>query len=108
MDTSVDGLSAAAAAITSDSSDHSTDECCSDTFICTLCSAGVRVLFDQFKVQQSTSLKSVLNGLKSDLRDVRQENLNLKASLERNTRKIKDLEDRLSKCSVPPIVSLKI
>ena len=25
---------------------HSTDGCCSDTFICTLCSAGVRVLFD--------------------------------------------------------------
>ena len=45
-----------------------------------------------------------MNGLNSDLRDVRQENLDLKASIERNTRKNKDLEDRLSKCSVPPIV----
>ena len=36
---------------------------------------------------------------------MRQENLDWKASLERNTRKIKDLEDRLSKCSVPPIVN---
>ena len=100
--TSVDGVSAAAAAITSD---HSTDECCSDTFICTLCSAGVRVLFDQFKVEQSNSLKSVVTGLNNDLRDVRQENLDMKATIERNTRKIKALEDRLSKCSVSPIVN---
>ena len=59
------------------------------------------MLFDQFKVEQSNSLKSVMTGLDSDLKDVRQENFDLKASLERNTRKIKDLEDRLSKCSVP-------
>ena len=59
--TSVDGVSAAVAAITSDSCDHFTDECCSDTFICTLCSAGVRVLFGQFKVEQSNSLKSASN-----------------------------------------------
>ena len=97
--------SAAAVAITSDSSDRSTDECCSDTFICTLCSAGIRVLFDQFKVEQSNSLKSVMTGLDSDLRDVRQENLGFKVSTERNTRKIKDFKDRLSKCSVPPIVN---
>ena len=74
---------------------HSTDECCSDTFICTLCSAGVRVLFDQFKVEQSNSLKSVVTGLNNDLRDVRQENFDMKATIERNTRKIKALEDRL-------------
>jgi len=96
--TSVDSVSAAAAAVSSDSSDHSTDECCSDTFICTLCSAGVRVLFDQFKVEQSNSLKSVETGLNNDLRDVRQENFDMKATTERNTRKIKALEDRLSKC----------
>ena len=63
------------------------------------------MLFDQFKVKQSNSLKSVVTGLNSDLRDVRQENFDLKASVERNTRKIKDFEDRLSKCSGPPIVN---
>ena len=57
------------------------------------------MLFDQFKVEQSNSLKSVVTGLNNDLRDVRQENF------ERNTRKIKALEDRLSKCSVSPIVN---
>ena len=103
--TSVDGVSAAVAAITSDSCDHFTDECCSDTFICTLCSAGVRVLFGQFKVEQSNSLKSVVTELNNDLRDVRQEKFDMKATLERNTRKIKALEDRLSKCSVSPIVN---
>ena len=56
------------------------------------------MLFDQFKVERSDSLNS-------DLRDVRKENLDSKASIERNTRKIKALEDRLSKCSVPPIVN---
>ena len=85
--TSVDGVSAAAVAITSHSSDHSTDECCSDTFICTLCSAGVRMLFDQFKVEQSNSLKSVMIGLNSDLRDVRQENLDLKLPMSATQRK---------------------
>ena len=40
-----------------------------------------------------------MTGLNNDLRDVRQENF------ERNTRKIKALEDRLSKCSVSPIVN---
>ena len=75
------------------------------TFICTLCNAGVRVLFDQFKVEQSNSLKSVVTGLNNDLRDVRQETFHMKATLERNTRKIKALEDRLSKCSVSPIVN---
>ena len=84
---------------------HSTDECCSDTPICTLCSAGVRVLFEQFKVEQSNSLKSVVTGLNNDVRDVRQENFDMKATLERSTRKIKALEDRLSKCSVSPIVN---
>ena len=84
---------------------HSTDECCSDTSICTLCSAGVRVLFGQFKVEQSNSLKFVVTGLNNDLRDVRQENFDMKATLERNTRKIKAPEDRLSKCSVSPIVN---
>ena len=73
--TSVVGVSAVAVAITSDSSDPCADECCSETFICTLCSAGVRVLFDQFKVEQSNSLKSVVTGLNNDLRDVRQETL---------------------------------
>ena len=36
---------------------------------------------------------------------MRQENFDMKATLERNTRKIKALEDRLSKCSVSPIVN---
>ena len=63
------------------------------------------MLFDQFKVEQSNSLKSIVTGLNNDLRDVRQENLDLKATLERNTRKIKALEDHLSKCSVPSIVN---
>ena len=62
------------------------------------------MLFDQFKVEQSNSLKSVVTGLNNDLRDVRQENLDLKATLEHNTRKIKALED-LSKCSVLSIVN---
>ena len=63
------------------------------------------MLFDQFKVEQSNSLKSVVTGLNNDLRDVRQENFDMKGTLERNTRKIKALEDRLSKCSVSPIVN---
>ena len=63
------------------------------------------MLFDQFKVEQSNSLKSVVTGLNKDLRDVRQENFDMKATLERNTRKIKALEDRLSKWSVSPIVN---
>ena len=63
------------------------------------------MLFDQFKVEQSNSLKSVVTGLNNDLRDVRQEKFDLKATLERNTRKIKALEDRLFKCSVSPIVN---
>ena len=46
-----------------------------------------------------------MTGLNNDLRDVRQENFDMKATLERNTRKIKALEDRLSKCSVSPIVN---
>ena len=60
-------------------------------FYRTLCSAGVCVLFEQYMVEQSNSLKSVMAGLRNHLRDVRQENLHL------NTRKIKTLEDRLSK-----------
>ena len=63
------------------------------------------MLFDQFKVEQTNSLKFVMTGLNSDLRDVRQENLDLKATLECNTRKIKALDDHLCKCSVPPIVT---
>ena len=39
------------------------------------------MLFDQFKVEQSNSLKSVMTGLDSGLRDVRQENLDLKIPL---------------------------
>ena len=102
--TSVDGVSAAAAAITS--SDHSTDECCSDTFICTLCSARVRVLFDQFKVEQSNSLKSVVTGVNDLSRcEARKQNFDMKATLECSTRKLEALEDRLSKCSVSPIVN---
>ena len=61
------------------------------------------MFFDQFKVEQSNSLKSIVTGLNNDLRNVRQENLDLKAFQERNTRKIEALEDRLSKCSVLPI-----
>ena len=82
--------------------DHSTDECCSDTFLCSLCSAGVSVLLDQFKVEQSNSLKYVMTGLRNDLRDARQEKHDLEPTTEQNTRKIKPLEDRLSKCSFPP------
>ena len=59
----------------------------------------------QFKVEQTNSLKSVVTGLKNDFRDVRQENFDMKATLERNIRKIKALEDRLSKCLVSPIVN---
>ena len=59
LESAVDGVSAAAVAI---SSDHSTDGCYSDAFICTLCSVGVRALFDQFVVEQSNSLKSVRAG----------------------------------------------
>ena len=46
--------------------------------------------FDQFKVhvEQSYRLKSVMTGLKNDLRDVRQENLDSKASIEHNTHTI--------------------
>ena len=66
------------------------------------------MLFGQFKVEQSNSLKFVVTGLNNDLRDVRQENFDMKATLERNTRKIKALEDRLSKCSVSPIVNSQI
>ena len=63
------------------------------------------MFFDQFKVEQSNSLKSIVTGLNNDLRNVRQENLDLKAFQERNTGKIEALEDRLSKCSVLPIVN---
>ena len=45
------------------------------------------MLFDQFKLEQSNRLKSVMTGLKNDLQDVRQENLDLKASIEHNTHK---------------------
>ena len=54
------------------------------------------MLFDQFETEQSNSLKSVMSGLQSDLGDVRQENLDLKAAIEYNTRNIKALEDHLS------------
>ena len=84
VSTSVNAVSAAAVAILSG---HSTDECCSDTFICSLCSAGDSVPFDHIKVEQSNSLKSVMAGLNNDSRDVRQENLDSKASLEHNARK---------------------
>ena len=60
LEFAVDGVSAAAVAI---SSDHSTDECYSDAFICTLCSVVVRELFDQFVEEQSNSLKSVRTGV---------------------------------------------
>ena len=71
------------------------------------------MLFDQFKVEQSNSLKSVMTGLKNHLRDVRKKtnkqnkskNLDLKAAIERNTRRIKALEGRLSKRPVPPCVN---
>ena len=63
------------------------------------------MLFDQFKVEQSNSLQSVVTGLNKDLRDVRQENCDMKTTLERSTRKLEALEDRLSKCSVSPIVN---
>ena len=49
------------------------------------------MLFDQFKVEQSNSLKSVVTGLNNDLGDVRQEKIDMKATLERNTRKINAL-----------------
>ena len=39
------------------------------------------MLFDQFKVEQSNSLKCVVTGLNNDLRDVMQENLDLKELL---------------------------
>ena len=42
------------------------------------------MLFDQFKVEQSNSLKSVVTGLKNDLRDGMQENFDMDATLERN------------------------
>ena len=45
------------------------------------------MLFDQFKVEQSNRLKSFMTGLKNDLRNVRQENFDLKASIEHNTHK---------------------
>ena len=63
------------------------------------------MFFDQFKVEQSNSLKSVVTGLNNDVRDVRQENFDMKATLECSTRKLEALEDRLSKCSVSPIVN---
>ena len=50
------------------------------------------LLFDQFKVDQSNILKSVMTGLKNDLRNVRRENLALKASIERSTRNTKALD----------------
>ena len=66
------------------------------------CSAGVSVLLEQFKVEQSNSLKSVMTGLKNDFRDVRKEKHDLEPTTEQNTRKIQALENRLSKCSFPP------
>ena len=53
-----------------------------DTFVCSLCGAGVRVLFDQFKVKQSNILKSVMTALQDDLREVRQETFHMKATSE--------------------------
>ena len=63
------------------------------------------MLFDQFKVEQPNSLKSVVTGLDSGLKDVRQENLDLKLPLSATEGKSRFLEDRLSKCSVPPTVN---
>ena len=100
---SIDGVSVAVVAITSDSSDHSTDGCCSDTFICTLCSAAVRMLFDQFKVEQSNSLISIVTGRCSRLERREAKKRWLEGFYWGNTRKIKALEDRLSKRSVLPL-----
>ena len=72
--TSVCGVSAAV--------DHSVDACCWTPLSGQVCSAGVRVLFDQFKVKQSNILKSVMTRLQNDLREVRQETFHMKATSE--------------------------
>ena len=74
-----------AAATAADTGKLSTDACCSDTFVCTLCRAGVRALFDQFKVEQTNSMTSVVGGLTKELRE---DYFQLKAAYQQNTSNI--------------------